>query len=162
MKRGLYFIACSGVFAAQIAHAQSSVTLYGLLDAGLQYTNNVGNGGSLFRETTGNIKGSRFRMRGKEEMGRGLGGVFGLYGGFNINNGKSAQDGRLFGRQAFVGLASKEYGTVSLGRQYDALTDTLIPLSATSINFGDTAFAHPFDNDDMIHSYRLSNTAKYT
>ncbi|GAB7522798.1 hypothetical protein PBS_17820 [Paraburkholderia sp. 2C] len=124
MKRGLYFIACSGMFAAQIAHAQSSVTLYGLLDAGLQYTNNVGSGGSLFRQTSGNINGSRFGMRGNEDLGGGLGAIFVLEGGFNINNGKSAQDGRLFGRQAFVGLSSKEYGTVSLGRQYDALTDT--------------------------------------
>ncbi|APR38736.1 porin [Paraburkholderia sp. SOS3] len=162
MKRGLYFIACSGMCAAQFAHAQSSVTLYGLLDAGLQYTNNVGKGGSLFRQTTGNVNGSRFGLRGKEDLGGGLGAIFVLEGGFNINNGKSAQDGRLFGRQAFVGLNSTKYGTVTLGRQYDALTDTLIPLSATSINFGDTAFAHPFDNDDMIHSYRLSNTVKYT
>ena len=94
MKRGLYFIACSGVFAAQLAHAQSSVTLYGLLDAGLQYTNNA-NGGSLFRQSTGNINGDRFGMRGNEDLGGGLGAIFVLEGGFNINNGKSAQDGRL-------------------------------------------------------------------
>ncbi|GAB2883018.1 porin [Paraburkholderia jirisanensis] len=153
-------MACLGLFAAPFAHAQSSVTLYGLLDVGLQYTNNAGTG-SLIRQTSGNINGSRFGLRGNEDLGGGLAAIFVLEGGVTLNNGKSAQDGRLFGRQAYVGLASKEYGTVSLGRQYDAFTDTLIPLSATSINFGDTAFAHPFDNDEMIHSFRLSNTAKY-
>ncbi|WP_460902158.1 porin [Paraburkholderia jirisanensis] len=160
MKRSHFSLACLGLFAAPFAHAQSSVTLYGLLDVGLQYTNNAGTG-SLIRQTSGNINGSRFGLRGNEDLGGGLAAIFVLEGGVTLNNGKSAQDGRLFGRQAYVGLASKEYGTVSLGRQYDAFTDTLIPLSATSINFGDTAFAHPFDNDEMIHSFRLSNTAKY-
>jgi predicted porin len=160
MKRSHFSVACVGLFVAPFAQAQSSVTLYGLLDVGIQYTNNAG-AGSLIRQTSGNINGSRFGMRGNEDLGGGLGAIFVLEGGVTLNNGKSAQDGRLFGRQAYVGLASKEYGTVSLGRQYDAFTDTLIPLSATSINFGDTAFAHPFDNDEMIHSFRLSNTAKY-
>jgi len=160
MKRSHFSVACLGLFATPFAHAQSSVTLYGLLDVGIQYTNNAGTG-SLIRQTSGNINGSRFGLRGNEDLGGGLAAIFVLEGGVTLNNGKSAQDGRLFGRQAYVGLASKEYGTVSLGRQYDAFTDTLIPLSATSINFGDTAFAHPFDNDEMIHSFRLSNTAKY-
>ncbi|CAB3770165.1 porin [Paraburkholderia humisilvae] len=153
-------VACSALCAAPIAHAQSSVTLYGILDAGLQYTNNAGSG-SLLRQTSGNINGSRFGLRGSEDLGSGLHAIFVLEGGFNINNGKSGQDGRLFGRQAYVGLSSDHYGAVSFGRQYDAFTDTLIPLSATALAFGDTAFAHPFDNDDMIHSFRLSNTAKY-
>jgi general bacterial porin, GBP family len=161
MKKRYYPLACAGLLAAQTAHAQSSVTLYGILDAGVQYTNNVANGGSLIRQTSGNINGSRFGFRGSEDLGGGLKTIFVLEGGFGINNGKSAQDGRLFGRQAYVGLSSADYGTVSFGRQYDALTDTLIPLSATALDFGDTAFAHPFDNDDMIHSFRLSNTAKY-
>ncbi|CAB3751536.1 porin [Paraburkholderia solisilvae] len=156
-----YILACSGLLATQVAHAQSSVTLYGILDAGFQYTNNVANGGSLIRQTSGNLNGSRFGFRGNEDLGGGLSAQFVLEGGFGLNNGKSAQDGRLFGRQAWVGLNSDKYGRISLGRQYDAFTDTLIPLSATSLDFADTAFAHPFDNDDMIHSFRLSNTAKY-
>jgi len=161
MKNSYYLVACIGLFNVPIAHAQSSVILYGILDAGLQYTNNVANGGSLIRLTTGNINGDRFGMRGIEDLGGDLSALVVLEGGFSINNGNSAQDGRLFGRQAYVGLKSTQYGQISLGRQYDALTDTLIPLAATAIDFGDTAFAHPFDNDEMIHSFRLSNTVKY-
>ena len=160
MKLSRYSLACLGLCAAPFAHAQSSVTLYGLLDTGLEYTNNAGSG-SLIRQSSGNINGSRFGLRGNEDLGSGLSAIFLLEGGITLNNGKSAQDGRLFGRQAYVGLGSKEYGTVSLGRQYDAFTDTLIPLSATALAFGDSAFAHPFDNDEMIHSFRLSNTVKY-
>ncbi|MFC0401688.1 porin [Paraburkholderia rhizosphaerae] len=158
--RKSFVVACSALCATPFAHAQSSVTLYGILDAGLQYTNNAG-GASLVRQTSGNINGSRFGLRGSEDLGGGLHSIFVFEGGFGLNNGKSAQDGRLFGRQAYVGLSSERYGALTFGRQYDALTDTLIPLSATALSFGDTAFAHPFDNDDMIHSFRLSNTAKY-
>src|ERR1700754_2644035 len=118
MKKRYYALACSSLFATQFAHAQSSVTLYGLLDAGIQYTNNVVTGGSLFRQTSGNINGSRFGLRGSEDLGSGLKAIFVLEGGISLNNGKSAQDGRLFGRQAYVGLNSDTYGIVSLGRQY--------------------------------------------
>jgi predicted porin len=159
MKKRL-FVACSALCAIPVAHAQSSETLYGILDAGLQYTNNA-NGASLLRQTSGNINGSRFGLRGSEDLGRGLRAIFVIEGGFSLNSGRSAQDGRLFGRQAYTGLSSDRYGALSFGRQYDALTDTLIPLSATALSFGDTAFAHPFDNDGMIHSLRLSNTVKY-
>jgi general bacterial porin, GBP family len=160
MKLSRYSLACLGLAAAPFAHAQSSVTLYGLLDAGLQYTNNAGHG-SLFRQTSGNINGSRYGLRGTEDLGGGMSAIFVLEGGVTLNNGRSAQDGRLFGRQAYVGLGSKDYGTASLGRQYDALTDTLSPLSAAALTFGDTGFAHPFDNDELIHSFRLNNTVKY-
>jgi predicted porin len=157
-------LALSVLAAASSAHAQSSVTLYGILDAGLMYTNNVaksGVSGPLFQATSGNISGSRFGLRGAEDLGGGLKAVFVLENGFNIQNGKLGQDGREFGRQAFVGLASSQYGTVTLGRQYDSLVDFVAPLSATAGTFGDTGFAHPFDNDNLNHSVRMSNAVKY-
>jgi general bacterial porin, GBP family len=157
-------LALSVLIAASSAHAQSSVTLYGILDAGLMYTNNVaksGVSGPLFQATSGNINGSRFGFRGAEDLGGGLKAVFVLENGFNIQNGKLGQDGREFGRQAFVGLSSNQYGTVTLGRQYDSLVDFVAPLSATAGTFGDTGFAHPFDNDNLNHSVRMSNAVKY-
>jgi GBP family porin len=158
-------IAVSSALAASSAYAQSSVTLYGLIDAGLMYTNNVAKGGtsgSLFQATSGNINGSRFGLRGAEDLGGGLKAIFVLENGFNVQNGKLGQDSRLFGRQAFVGLSSSEFGTVTLGRQYDSLVDFVAPLSATAGTFGDTGFAHPFDNDNLNHSVRMSNAIKYT
>jgi len=158
-------IAVSSALAASSAYAQSSVTLYGLIDAGLMYTNNVAKGGtsgSLFQATSGNINGSRFGLRGAEDLGGGLKAIFVLENGFNVQNGKLGQNSRLFGRQAFVGLSSSEFGTVTLGRQYDSLVDFVAPLSATAGTFGDTGFAHPFDNDNLNHSVRMSNAIKYT
>jgi predicted porin len=67
MKRIPAAVAVLGALAATGAHAQSSVTLYGIIDAGLMYTNNVqksGKSGSLFQATSGTINGSRFGLRG--------------------------------------------------------------------------------------------------
>ena len=164
MKK-LVFAALSSTLAVTAAHAQSSVTLYGLIDAGLMYTNNVAKGGAqgpLFQVTSGEINGSRFGLRGGEDLGGGMKAIFVLENGFNVANGKLGQDNRLFGRQAFVGLSSSQFGTLTLGRQYDSLTDFVTPLSATAGTFGDTGFAHPFDNDNLNHSVRMNNSVKYT
>ncbi|WP_323183487.1 porin [Paraburkholderia sp. CNPSo 3076] len=157
-------LAASGLLAAATVHAQSSVTLYGLIDAGLMYTNNVKKGtaqGALWQATSGNINGSRWGLRGAEDLGGGLKAVFVLENGFNVQNGKLGQDSRLFGRQAYVGLSSGQFGTLTLGRQYDSLVDFVSPLSGTAGTFGDTGFAHPFDNDNLNHSLRMNNAVKY-
>jgi GBP family porin len=128
------------------------------------YTNNVSKGGasgSLIQATSGNINGSRFGVRGAEDLGGGLQAIFVLENGFNVQNGKLGQDNRLFGRQAYIGLSSKQFGTITLGRQYDSLVDFVAPLSGTAGTFGDAGFAHPFDNDNLNHSVRMSNSAKY-
>jgi GBP family porin len=151
--------AMSGMFATA-AHAQSSVTLYGLIDAGITYTNSQ-DGRSNWQETSGSVNGSRWGLRGAEDLGGGLKAIFTLENGFNIGNGKSSQEGRLFGRQAFVGLASDQYGAVTLGRQYDSVVDYLGPLALTGTQYGGTQFAHPFDNDNLDNSLRINNSVKY-
>jgi predicted porin len=85
-----------------------------------------------------------------------------LENGFNVNNGTLGQGGRMFGRQAYVGLSSNTLGTVTLGRQYDSMVDFVAPLSATAGPFGDSGFAHPYDNDNLQHSVRFNNTVKFT
>lgn len=121
--------ALMGVFATA-AHAQSSVTLYGLIDAGITYTNNQ-NGHSNWKETSGLVNGSRWGLRGAEDLGGGLKAIFTLENGFNIANGKLGQGSREFGRQAFVGLSSNQLGSVTLGRQYDSVIDFRAPLALT-------------------------------
>jgi general bacterial porin, GBP family len=165
MKKSQYALAFPAIILCATAHAQSTVTLYGLIDAGLMYTNNVAKGGTqgaLWQATSGNINGSRFGLRGSEDLGGGLKAIFVLENGFNVQNGRLGQNGRGFGRQAYVGLASTAYGAVTLGRQYDSLVDFVAPLSATAGTFGDTGFAHPFDNDNLNHSVRMSNAVKYS
>ncbi|WLE63989.1 porin [Burkholderia plantarii] len=153
--------ACLTAFAAASAHAQSSVTLYGLVDAGIAYTNNVGGSGRVAL-ASGNLSGSRFGLRGAEDLGGGLKAVFLLENGFGVNNGQLGQNSRVFGRQAYVGLSSGTVGTLTVGRQYDDVVDFVAPLSATAGTFGDSGFAHPYDNDNLQHSVRFNNAVKFT
>ncbi len=159
MKKTLMVAALSGVFATA-AHAQSSVTLYGLIDAGITYTNNQ-HGHSNWQETTGSVNGSRWGLRGAEDLGGGLKAIFTLENGFGINDGTLKQGGREFGRQAFVGLSSNQFGSVTLGRQYDSMVDYVGPLALTGTQYGGTQFAHPFDNDNLNNSFRINNSVKY-
>jgi GBP family porin len=147
--------------AAGAAHAQSSVTLYGLIDAGITYTNNQG-GSRNIQETSGAVNGSRWGLRGSEDLGGGLKAIFTLENGFSITNGKLGQNSLEFGRQAFVGLSSDRYGAVTLGRQYDSVVDYLAPLALTGTSSGGTQFAHPFDNDNLDNSFRINNSVKYS
>ena len=140
---------------------RSSVTLYGLIDAGIIYTNNAG-GASLFRLNSGSLNGSRFGLRGTEDLGGGVKALFVLENGYNVNNGSLGQDGRLFGRHAYFGLTRNGIGTLTLGRQYDTMVDFVAPLSATAGDFGDQSFGHVFDNDNLNHTLRINNAVKYT
>lgn len=105
--------------AAMAAHAQSTVTLYGIVDAGVEYVSHAAKQGSgnLFRLNTGNRVNSRWGLTGKEDLGAGLRAIFTLESGFATNNGTLQQGGRLFGRQSFVGLESDKLGAVMAGRQ---------------------------------------------
>ncbi|MDQ0143222.1 putative porin [Cupriavidus necator] len=99
------------------------MTLFGIADAGIEFNNNAGrNGDSLVRLVSGNQSGSRWGLRGVEDLGRGLKAVFLLESGFDIDTGNSAQSGRLFGRNAYVGLDS-QYGSLLLGRQQTAIRE---------------------------------------
>ncbi|MFP3615972.1 porin, partial [Paraburkholderia sp. SIMBA_050] len=77
-------------------------------------------------------QGSRWGLKGAEDLGGGLKAVFNLESGVNLQNGAFADSGRLFNRAAYVGLQSP-YGTVTLGRQktplFDLLADTYDPLT---------------------------------
>jgi len=159
MKKLVFTVAALSCFASA-AHAQSSVALYGLIDAGLTYTSNQG-GHSNYQETSGAVNGSRWGLRGSEDLGGGLKAIFTLESGFSITNGKSGQGSRQFGRQAFVGLSSNQFGAVTLGRQYDSVVDYVGPLSLTGTGSGGTHAAHPFDNDNLSNSFRINNSVKY-
>jgi len=158
MKKSLLALAVLGVFTS--AHAQSSVTLYGVVDAGIAYTNNVG-GQHNFFTSSGNLQGSRWGLRGKEDLGGGLTALFVLENGFNVFNGTLGQGGDMFGRQAYVGLSSSQFGTVTLGRQYDSVVDYTGPLEVGS-QWGSYFSAHPADLDNMNNTNRVNNAIKFT
>jgi len=154
-------LASAGIGAATMcgqACAQSSVTLYGIVDAGFTYTNNQ-SGHANYQATSGSEQGSRWGFLGSEDLGGGNRAVFKLENGFNMDTGVAGSNGRIFGRQAWVGLSSNQWGTVTLGRQYNAAQDSLEPLQVSN----DTSQygTHPFDTDDLNNTFRTDNSVKY-
>ncbi|BBU30566.1 porin [Burkholderia sp. THE68] len=165
MNKLLLSGAATLISMAAAAQAQGSLTLYGLIDAGLTYTSNeiAGSGGghSNWQMTSGAVQDSRWGLRGAEDMGAGMKAIFTLESGFNLNNGQSLSDNRIFNRRAYVGVSSRDYGTVTLGRQSDGMVDFVAPLSLTGTEFGGTHFAHPFDIDNLNDSFQINNSVKY-
>ncbi|WP_250473122.1 porin [Caballeronia sp. GAFFF1] len=159
MKKSLLALAALGVFAGA-AHAQSSVTLYGIIDAGFVYSNNVA-GQKLYAMSSGNVQGSRWGLRGTEDLGGGLKALFVLENGFNVFNGRLGQGGSEFGRQAYVGLSTAQFGTVTLGRQYDSVVDFTGAFEVGS-QWATYYGAHPGDLDNMNNSNRVNNAIKFT
>src|ERR1700756_5658881 len=93
MKRVVLASAASLVAASPaLVHAQSAVTLYGLVDAGITYTNNQ-KGASNIQPTSGKLNGSRWGLRGVEDLGDGLKTVFTLESGFPPNHGTAGASG---------------------------------------------------------------------
>ncbi|CAG2133735.1 porin [Cupriavidus plantarum] len=140
----------AGLFTGAV-HAQSSVTLYGVVDAGVEFVNHLGAGDNTsVRMQSGNLSGSRWGLRGSEDLGGGLSAVFALESGFNIDDGRSGQN-RLFGRQAWVGLRSA-YGLVTLGRhntpmyEYGVQYDPMAISTRYSIGVQDPTFQSRADN----------------
>ncbi|PVX84299.1 porin [Paraburkholderia unamae] len=166
MKRvALSTLSVALLAAAGAAHAQSSVTLYGVIDESIQFAHNTGPVGgaagsdNFWGLAGGNLSGNRWGLKGTEDLGAGLKAIFQLENGFDINNGTLGQGGKMFGRQAFVGLSHDQYGTITLGRQYDPLVDMVQPLTADNY-FGST-FATPGDIDNNDNSSRTNNAIKY-
>jgi len=109
--------AFGAAFGAGGAQAQSQVTVYGIVDVALAHMNNAdaaGHGVTREPSLTGSLP-SRIGFRGSEDLGGGLSAMFNLESGFNPDVGVLGQGGRLFGRQAWVGLRGS-WGTLQLGR----------------------------------------------
>ena len=147
----------TAVYALPVA-AQSSVTLFGIVDDSITYIHNVAGQSSRLSVQPGQAS-PRWGIMGTEDLGSGLKAVFRLENGFNINTGTLNQGGREFGRQAYVGLASATYGTVTLGRQYDAVRDLVEPLQG---NWQFEYMSTPGDIDDADNDLRFNNTVKWT
>lgn len=140
------------------AHAQSSVTLYGIVDTGIELVTHANAaGGSVVRMPgiTGELP-SRWGLRGKEALGGGWTAQFVLESGFNLRNGAANQGGRMFGRQAWVGVDGP-YGTLSFGRQYTMTYWAIVDadLLGPDIYGGTASF------DQYLPSARSDNTIAY-
>ena len=160
MKKTLIALAALGAMAGA-AHAQSTVTLYGLLDANLNSTKTnqvipafaatpttpatVSTIQSVRRTNidSGGLNGSRWGMRISEDIGGGMAVVGNLESGVNIDTGSSGQGGLLFGRRANVGISSTSFGTLVVGRNSSSYDD----VSADHAMMGATLF-DPSNNNN--------------
>jgi predicted porin len=161
LKRSV--VAGALALSVPIAHAQSSVTLYGLIDSGLTYANHTATDtghGALFRYADGVGQGNRWGIRGSEDLGGGLKVVFTLEGGFSTGNGTISQGGALFGRQAWVGVANA-MGSLRFGRQY-TLTHDYIHNYAAGFETPGGNYAYHINDLDQLVTSRINNAVKVT
>lgn len=123
-KAGLKAMTCAlGMLLGGAAYAQSSVTLYGLVDGGLLYTSKTANGagqneGHQFSAIDSGEAPSQWGLTGTEDLGGGLKATFKLESGINLmTGGFNDSNGNFFGRQAYISLESP-YGTAKAGVQF--------------------------------------------
>lgn len=120
MKKSLIALAALGALAGS-AQAQSSVTLYGRIDASLMHNKPFG-GTSQWSINSGTISGSRWGLMGSEDIGGGLKINFGLEQGFAIDSGAASAAGQAFSRQSWVGV-SGGFGEIRVGKPWSAYDD---------------------------------------
>jgi len=147
-----------GTLAASGAYAQSSVTVSGVLDTGLSYATNTGNGTQSKVGSADSILGvSNVGFSGKEDLGDGLNAVFNLQAGFNPSNGSQSASGQLFSRNALVGLQSPS-GALTVGKQWNFNDDWLVgSVFKGGYNSGAIFKFSEFDAVSEIYN----NTVKY-
>lgn len=141
MKKSLIALAALGAFAGA-ASAQSSVTLYGVLDVGVSKQTGLdltayGVSGSSFHTPT------RIGIKGTEDLGNGLSAIFDLQtGGIGMGDGKSGNTGGgiSFGREAYAGLKGG-FGTVKAGLDASVATYGFAGLNLNGISTSDAAGA---------------------
>ena len=159
MKKSL--IALAVLAASGAAMAQSSVTLYGVLDTGLTYSKGEE---SVYGMTHvgGNVN-SRLGFRGVEDLGNGLKATFNLEAGMGVDDGNNYMDkdsnGMAFRRTSTVGLAGN-FGEVRLGRM---LTSSYLAVSRYDA-FGDTGIGASlaWNGTETGYAPRTENAISYT
>ncbi|MFT5589513.1 MAG: putative porin [Bradyrhizobium sp.] len=135
MKKSLLALAILGTIAGSAA-AQSSVTVYGVVDMGITRDDNGVN--TKTGLDSGIQSGSRLGFKGVEDLGNGLKALFVLETGINADTGGFAQSNTAFGRQSYLGLQGN-FGTVKLGRQTTLLYNTLSAIDPFGIGLAGDA-----------------------
>lgn len=146
-------LAVAALALAQPVLAQSSVTIYGVLDLYLQNAKGDARTSSL---QSGGLQGSRLGFRGTEDLGGGTSAVFLMEHGIAADTGTVTQGGVFWGRQIYAGLSNKDAGTLTLGRQY---SPHFFAADANDI-FG-TGAGSGFASGVLTTVFRIDNSATY-
>jgi predicted porin len=150
-------LAVTAASAAPSAFAQSSITLYGIIDAAVQYANTGGH--TVVRQDSSSVAPSRWGLTGQEDLGGGYKAVFKLENGFNVNSGAIAGNGALFNREAWVGIRGP-FGQVQLGNNYTPLFITYVNYSLGELNT--LAWGNAANNYVFVPSARTANSVRFT
>lgn len=157
-------IVCLGMFSSGATAQQNGVTLYGIIDLGLEFdhvrqyafSGGVPQGAlneTFFGVANGVQSGSRFGLRGNEDLGGGLGVNFVLENGFNSAQGTLDQGGRLFGRQSTVGVTLRQTGRVDFGLQTNLASNYFLSIDPFQEGFGQA---------NIGSSFGSTNTTRYS
>lgn len=156
---------CFGLFSPVAAAQQNGVTLYGIIDLGLEFdhvrqyafSGGIPQGAlnqKFFGMANGVQSGSRFGLRGNEDLGGGLSVNFVLENGFNSAQGTLDQGGRLFGRQSTMGMTLRQAGSVDVGRQTNLASNYFLSIDPFEEGFGQANIGSSFGS---ANTSRLSN-----
>ena len=163
MKKTLLAAALIAGFAG-VAKAETSVILYGIVDTGVAYEQvkvRSSTGEKLKSTRTGlkdgGLSGNRWGLKGSEDLGDGLRANFRLESGFNLSDGRSAQDSRLFGRWATIGLSGDSWGSLDFGRQDNVASRFFVDAYGTGK--WDTGAVRAFGGG--VDGLRLDNAVVY-
>jgi predicted porin len=155
MKR--VFAVSALALASSAAMAQSSVTLYGIVDAAVRFENNQPGGGSIKTLVPGGMSQSRLGVNVNEDLGDGWRAMANMEHRLLSDNGNSAA-GNEFWRQAWVGLTTP-VGRITVGRQYNILFDLT---SSTYASYGYSPYIEQFKPELAMNlGNRQSNMVKY-
>ncbi|MBC7489850.1 MAG: porin [Glaciimonas sp.] len=168
MKKSLIALAVLGAIAGA-AQAQSSVTIYGIVDTGVTYSNKAlntatGATGNKVEVNSGVVRGSRLGFKGAEDLGGGLKAVFQLETGFSNDTGALQSDksntgaSTFFRRKSVVGLSGDTFGTILLGRQTDIADDLSIWTSVADFGGVTGNVGH---NLNRLEGARTQNSIRY-
>lgn len=149
----------------------SLVEVYGVIDGALRYATNeyTPSGNSYFGLSQGLFQGSRFGIRGTEDLGSGMKANYTLEGGVQLPTGDSDQQLQLFGRQAWIGMSSP-IGSISFGRQYGTFSDAIGAGDVFGVNHGNAVYDNGtnFGTNDAVNGFfqqemgfRWDNSIKY-
>jgi predicted porin len=149
-------IAAATTLGTSSAHAQSSVTLYGIIDTAVQVANTGGQ--TVVREASSSVAPSRWGFFGKEDLGAGYTVVFKLENGFNANSGAMASSTALFNREEWIGVRGP-FGQIQAGNNYTPLFLSYVTYSIGELNA--LAWGNATNNYVFVPVARTANSLRY-
>jgi len=164
MKKSLLAVAAIGAFASA-AQAQSSVTVYGILDEGFNGSNQrLQAGSTVTKATTSGISGgnqstNRLGFKGNEDLGGGATAFFTYEIAVGMNDANSLTTVSNQNRQAFVGLGKKGLGNASMGTQYTPMHGNV---GATSGNGQNNVMGDIIYTSASVRNYDVATAASAT